>query len=373
MPNRIDISASSMTGLLGAVEASKTAESLARKAKPADKTQQDIYDISHYKKGSALTKKTTSIPNSRGTLSHKEPSKSRKATKKSHAPKLSANPPSVQEQLAMEALERKSKIYEATIRGKKGGLSEKQLESCPLDIDAKRAHLDLTEAQPSSDSDDDDSVEEVYPSTHAGPSSLPPTSFTGRLSSTNHQLPSLLGEAEPEEEDWIEGKDEFGRDILIPASELKTTHLDPQRTLAFSQTECASHVQGIGAYYGSQTQFPVLEPTDKTIRKPGTHEPVEKYFDSKAERRQLGTGFYALSSDPKERLAQQEELRQREQETLAARSAAHKADHQSLESPAEKLIQDRKRLLQAKKDQLANKRLKKDAPVPVPESHATPS
>jgi hypothetical protein len=127
------------------------------------------------------------------------------------------------------------------------------------------------------------------------------------------------------------------------------------------------------AYYGSQTQFPVLEPTDKTIRKPGTHEPVEKYFDSKAERRQLGTGFYALSSDPEERLAQQEELRQREQETVAARSAAHKADHQSLESPAEKLIQDRKRLLQAKKDQLANKRLKKDAPVPVPESHATPS
>jgi hypothetical protein len=263
-----------MTGLLGAVEASKTAESLARKAKPADKTQQDIYDISHYKKGSALTKKTTSNSNSRGTLSHKEPSKSRKATKKSHAPKLSANPPSVQEQLAMEALERKSKIYEATMlspsilptrphvlhplilspsfplgnyrRGKKGGLSEKQLESCPLDIDAKRAHLDLTEAQPSSDSDDDDSVEEVYPSTHAGPSSLPPTSFTGRLSSTNHQLPPLLGEAEPEEEDWIEGKDEFGRDILIPASELKTTHLDPQRTLAFSQTECASHVQGIG-------------------------------------------------------------------------------------------------------------------------------
>jgi hypothetical protein len=56
----------------------------------------------------------------------------------------------------------------------------------------------------------------------------------------------MLGEEETEEEEWIESKDEFGRDILIPATKFKNVTLDPQRTLAFTQTESASHLQGIG-------------------------------------------------------------------------------------------------------------------------------
>ncbi|OAV94097.1 hypothetical protein, variant [Puccinia triticina 1-1 BBBD Race 1] len=361
MPNAIDISASSMTGLLGAVEASKTAHSLARKPTgktTGDGTVEDIYNISRYKKGSAITKNSSKSKdyferNSKGSNKGVK-SRAMKDKLETRVARISSQPPSVQEQLAMEALQRKSKIYDATIRGQKGGLSEKQLEACPLDIDAKRANLNLQ-----ADSDTDESVEEVSKPTNIGSSSMPPTSFAGRLSSAQ-DLPRspILGEREPEEEEWIEGKDEFGRDTLIPASKLKTSPLDPQRTLAFAQTESASHLQEIGAQYGAQTEFPLLELPEGLQRKRTADEPIEKYFDPKAERRQLGTAFYALSSNPEERQRQQEELRAREEETKQARTAANKLPEKQL-SAAEKALEARKRLLQSKKEELARKRMKK--------------
>ncbi|KAA1088400.1 hypothetical protein PGT21_005376 [Puccinia graminis f. sp. tritici] len=361
MPNAIDISASSMTGLLGAVEASKTAHSLTRKptAKTTgDDTADDIYNLSRYKKGSAITKNSSksrdySERNFKGSNKGVK-SRAMKDRSDTQAPRMSSKPPSVQEQLAMEALERKSKIYEATIRGQKGGLSEKQLEACPLDVDAKRANL-----HSKADSDTDESVEELSKSANIASSSMPPTSFAGRLSSAqDSSRPAMLGEQETEEEEWIEGKDEFGRDILIPANKFKNVTLDPQRTLAFTQTESASHLQGIGAHYGAQTDFPLLEPTERPRPKRTTDVPIEKYFDSKAERRQLGTAFYALSSNPEERQRQQEELRAREQETKQARTTTTSLPDQQL-SAAEKALEARKRLLQSKKEELARKRMKK--------------
>ncbi|KAH9466251.1 hypothetical protein MJO28_001128 [Puccinia striiformis f. sp. tritici] len=382
MPKAIEISASSMTGLLGAVEASKSAHSRANKSTSkttGDGGTDDIYNISRYKKGSALTKNSSKSKDySERTFKNSNKGVKSRAMKDkldSKAPRMSAKPPSVQEQLAMEALERKSKIYEATIRGQKGGLSEKQLEACPLDIDAKRANLDAQGflGQHDSDSENSDqSVEEVSRTTYIGSSSLPPTSFTGRLSSAQ-DLPSrstALGEQETEEEEWIESKDEFGRDILIPASKLKTSTLDPQRTMAFAQTESARDLQDIGAHYGAQTDFPVQDPSDRPIRKSTADEPIEKYFDAKAERRQLGTAFYALSSNPEERQRQQEELRAREEQTKQARTAANSLPDQQL-SAAEIALETRKRMLQAKKEELARKRMKKSEDTSVGPSTAS--
>lgn len=122
MPNRIEISASSMTGLLGAVEASKAAFSQRAgdgTAGQVDSTKEDIYDISRYKtprnrSGSKTPAAATGLilPNKRikPTSSPRHPRKT--------APKLlklSPHPPSLQDQLASQALERKAKIYEATM------------------------------------------------------------------------------------------------------------------------------------------------------------------------------------------------------------------------------------------------------------------
>lgn len=98
------------------------------------------------------------------------------------------------------------------------------------------------------------------------------------------------------------------------------------------------------------------------MRKSTADEPVEKYFDSKAERRQLGTGYYALSNDPLERQKQQDELREREAETARARASA--SDHPPL-NDAERAIQERKKQIKAKREELARKRLKSN-PVPSP-------
>lgn len=255
-------------------------------------------------------------------------------------------------------------------------MSSKELEGCVLDVEAKRACL----------SDDDDTgapsgEEEEEGWCGAALREQPLASFSGRISSGHHDDPSRpppLGEAERPEEEWVEAKDEFGRDILVPLSAAAPqTPLDPQRTLAFTQTESAAHLQHIGsvslslfpilyhpnpnppfflflflyvfrAHYGPQTEFPLLEPTEARKRKTrADEEPVEKYFDAGLERRQMGTGFYTLSRDPVERLRQQAELRAREHDTLRARSAA--TDLPQL-TPAQIALEARKRLVLAKKN-----------------------
>jgi hypothetical protein len=112
------------------------------------------------------------------------------------------------------------------------------------------------------------------------------------------------------------------------------------------------------AHYGTQTNFPLLEPTKRPRPKRTTDEPIKKYFDSKAEHRQLGTAFYALSSNPEERQRQQEELRARKEETKQARTTTTSLPNQQL-SAAKKAIEALKRPLQSKKEELAPKRMKK--------------
>lgn len=369
MPNLIEISASSMTSLLGAVEASKTAHSQSRKSttKSGD-AQNDVYDLSRYKKGSFISKNSSSHKsfNERlSTVSNKGVKSRALKDKLAHESiRMSNKPPSVQEQLAMDALQRKSKIYEATILGKKGGLSDKQLESCPLDVDAKRANLEIENDLEASASDLNSEVEsdDQRPRARKMPASsssysMPFKAFTGRLSSIqDSSTTAMLGEKQPEEEDWIERKDEFGRDILVPAAQIKLPNLDPQRTMAFTETDSARHLKEIGAQYGPQTSFPVLESSDRPIKKTDD-EPIEKYFDPKAERRQLGTAFYSLSSNPEERQRQLEELRSREAETMQARNALSDQPDKQL-SVAQTALEARKRQLQLKKEELARKRMK---------------
>ncbi|MBW0531389.1 hypothetical protein O181_071104 [Austropuccinia psidii MF-1] len=356
MPNPIDVSASSMTGLLGAVEASKAANAYSRQSLSQTRSTDsaDDYNLSRFKKGSAVTKvsSTKKVSNKGVKIRDAKDKLHRKATQSV------SMTPSVQEQLAMEALERKTKIYEATIRGEKGGLSEQQLEACPLDVDAKRANLELPGWKNRSVSDDEENQNEsAFPGSST--SATFPPSFSGRLGSAQDSFhaPSL-GEQAVEEEEWIESKDEFGRDILVPCSQVKPTILDPQRTMAFSQTESARHLQEISAEYGPQTSFPTLETSNRPAKKQPSEEPLEKYFDPKAERRQLGTGFYALSSNPEERKRQQEELRAREAQTEQARLAKSSEAPKEL-TASEIAIETRKRQIQLKREELARKRMKK--------------
>jgi len=360
MPNRIEISASSMTGLLGAVAASKTAQASSSKRMgvgggTGPDSAADLYDLSRYK---ALRNRPSKTPTT--TLPKQSRDRKPNASSTHKIAKLSAQPPSLQDQLASQALERKAKIYEATIRGQKGGLSTKELEGSALDVEAKRARLEDMEESGTSGEEDEDGARPV-------------AAFTGRISAPRPSPP--LGEPQPPEEDWIETKDEFGRDVLVPRDAFpihppSSSPLDPQRTLAFTQTESAAHLQHIGARYGPQTEFPVLEPPEGRKRKASSsEEPVEKYFDAGLERRQMGTGFYALSRDPAERLRQQAELRARDLHTQSVRAAAV-TPHNDLPAltPAQIALQTRKRLVQAKK----LVRLQKP-PVPDPSPPAASS
>ncbi|CAH7674201.1 hypothetical protein PPACK8108_LOCUS9112 [Phakopsora pachyrhizi] len=370
MPNPIEISASSMIGLLGAVEASKASSSNTKASKPSTGKAEtnDEYNISKYRKGLSHKKLSTGSkdPSAQQLKGSNKGVKLRAGKDKLVQDQSKLHlAPSVEEQLATQALERKAKIYEATVRGQAGGLTYQQLESCPLDVNAKRAIVQLQEWSGDEDEEEEQGFKKLPVQSSSlldsSLSKLPTTSFTGRLGSSSYQESvdtPRLGEAVKEDEDWIETVDEYGRSVMRLASELKSAPLDPQQTLDFTQTESASHLKDISAQYGPQTSFPILE--TPTAKRPTTDEPVEKYFDSRAERRQLGTGFYALSSNPEERLLQQEELRTREAETEKARASVTKVSTGKEEqlSASEIALEARKRQIQLKREEQIKKRLK---------------
>lgn len=115
MPVNIDITASSMTGLLGAVEASKA--NLSRRSK-SDSV--DEYNLSRFSKGSKISKASSRINgNKELDRSHRGSNKGvaqRAAKDEGERLRMNASVSvSVTEQLAMEALRRKAEIYEATM------------------------------------------------------------------------------------------------------------------------------------------------------------------------------------------------------------------------------------------------------------------
>ncbi|KAG0148779.1 hypothetical protein CROQUDRAFT_714305 [Cronartium quercuum f. sp. fusiforme G11] len=358
MPINIDVTASSMTGLLGAVEASKA--NLSKRITP---NPNDDYNLSRFSKGSKISKQskkpltttTTTTTFERRTHTGKKKGIKQRVMIKDEQDHLRIRtatvPPSNAEQLAMDALERKAKIYEATIQGRAGGLSDKQLEGSSLDIEAKRAQQ-FSNQVTISDTEDEQSTTKPLSSSH-----LTPSNFTGRLNPdrTPETFNLIEQKKEEEEEDWIETRDEFGRTILIPSNQLPKSSFDPQKTMSFVQTESANHLKEVQAEYGPQKSFPVLDPSSQP-KSISSEPPINKHFDPKLERRQLGTGYYTLSNDPIERQNQLDQLRSRQTETERVR--ASKSSVQPGLNEPERAIEHRKRQIQLKRDEIARKKLK---------------
>lgn len=315
-----------MTSLLGEVESSKSKHKQQSKSKAQDS---DEYNLSRFKKSSSIIKSKSKLISNKGIDQRIKNDQIDSKFKISKTKKT----PTINDQLVNDALTRKALIYEATIQGRSGGLSEKQLESSSLNIEAKRQESEIES-----------------PILIRSPSPTI-TSFKGKFNSSLNDEEQTEDIKLEEEEEWIESQDEFGRTTLIRIQDLPKLKSDPQRSMKFIQTESAQHLNQVEAEYGPQRSFPILDPTTKPIR---PNSPIEKYFNPKAEQRQLGIGHYNLSSNPIERQNQQDELKSREIETQEKRSSIVNQSE-----VVENSILDRKRLIQLKREELmARKKVK---------------
>ncbi|KAH9815109.1 hypothetical protein DFH28DRAFT_1057651 [Melampsora americana] len=331
MPNPIDITASSMTSLLGEVESSKSKLSSKTKSNhqstsTSTSKDQDEYNLSRFKKSSSILKSSKSKPISNKGIQNRI--QNDQIDCKFNFSNCKKPPPTINDQLIHDSLKRKTLIYEATIQGKTGGLSEKLLESSTLDIDAKRQESQSSIPIPIRDS------------------SPILKSFKGKFNSTyHHEEEEEEKVEEEEEEEWIESQDEFGRTKLIRIQDLPKPRIDPQKSLNFIQTESAQHLNEAEAQFGPQRSFPILDKSDLPIK---PKSPIETYFNPKSEQRQLGISHYHLSNDPIERKRQQDELRTRELQTETQRESNLKSNRS--DSIQTSIIEDRKRLIQAKRE-----------------------
>ncbi|EMD34134.1 hypothetical protein CERSUDRAFT_98059 [Gelatoporia subvermispora B] len=186
---------------------------------------------------------------------------------------------------AQAKLQRKAEIYEKLMRGKSGGLSEKQLDTLLVDFDQKAAdHYE-------SDSDDvDESLTVPGPPGGAG------------------------------DDPVIEYEDEFGRVRTARRSEV------PRHLLPASERDEQDDEDDFDPYviHNPVDHFPVYEPSAErveAIQKEFSEEnnPLNIHYDAAREVRAKGAGFYQFSGDEETRQRQMEELRRAREETERTR------------------------------------------------------
>ncbi|KAG8213397.1 hypothetical protein J3R82DRAFT_11896 [Butyriboletus roseoflavus] len=183
---------------------------------------------------------------------------------------------------ARAALERKAKVYEKLMKGKSGGLSDKQYEALLVDFDSKGVD------QYESDSDDVDE--------------------------------SLTVPTQPNEEEddpIIEYEDEFGRLRTSRRSEV------PRHLLRKTQGE-EEDVDDADVIHNPVNFFPVFEPSAERIKAvqdelAEAENPLSSHYDASKEVRPKGAAFYQFSGDEETRQKQMEELRAAREETMKTR------------------------------------------------------
>ncbi|CAO1638373.1 unnamed protein product [Sympodiomycopsis kandeliae] len=136
-------------------------------------------------------------------------------------------------------------------------------------------------------------------------------------------------------EDKIEYTDELGRTRLVARSEVPLDYLMNLKHQQEQQDQEAT------AIYGPQSHFPVFEPRIHTENSA----PVAR-FDASHEIRNRGAGFYQFSQDEEQRQKQMEQLEQERKRTEDIRS---KADQLTV---GEKRLQERRRFVEQKKREL---------------------
>ncbi|KAG9314896.1 hypothetical protein JVU11DRAFT_4000 [Chiua virens] len=183
---------------------------------------------------------------------------------------------------ARAALERKAKVYDKLMKGKSGGLNEKQYEALLVDFDLKG--VDHYE----SDSEDVDE------------------SLT---------IPTKPNEGE--DDPIIEYEDEFGRLRTSRRSEV------PRHLLSKSQDE-EEHVDDSDVIYNPVNFFPVYEPSAERVKAvqeefAEENNPLASHYDASREVRAKGAAFYQFSGEEEMRKKQMEELRTAREETKKTR------------------------------------------------------
>ncbi|KAF8440525.1 hypothetical protein L210DRAFT_3612382 [Boletus edulis BED1] len=216
---------------------------------------------------------------------------------------------------ARAALERKAKVYEKLMKGKSGGLSEKQYEALLVDFDSKG--IDHYE------SDSDDADESLTVPTKPG---------------------------EEEDDPVIEYEDEFGRLRTGRRSEV------PRHLLHKSQDE---EEDG----YNPVNFFPVYEPSAERIKAVQDElaepdNPLSSHYDASKEVRAKGAAFYQFSGDEETRKKQLEELRTVREETKRTREDLGAMDVRpgDVEGMREESGQSTSRALEKRKREIEERR-----------------
>ncbi|KIY43948.1 hypothetical protein FISHEDRAFT_11966, partial [Fistulina hepatica ATCC 64428] len=219
---------------------------------------------------------------------------------------------------ARAALERKSLIYDKLMKGKSGGLSDRQYSSLLVDFDAK------VDGSYEYDSDDVDE--------------------------------SLTVPLAPDDDPIVEYEDEFGRIRTARRSEVPRELLDKPK----DEGNPVNH-------------FPTYEPTAERIeeieqRYSEENNPLNVHYDSTREPRAHGAGFYQFSKDEETRRAQMAELSTAHEETARVRqelgaedvSPGHMEGIRPVEAVAgpSKALQKRKLELEERRKALEAKRRK---------------
>ncbi|KAH0832948.1 hypothetical protein J3R83DRAFT_11920 [Lanmaoa asiatica] len=193
---------------------------------------------------------------------------------------------------ARAALERKAKVYEKLMKGKSGGLSEKQYEALLVDFDSKGVdHYD-------SDSDDVDESLTVptKPNEDEDDPIIEYEDEFGRLrTSRRSEVPRHLLKSQDEEEDvdeayvvWV-----YFRELDLTWTILSTSSLYTNLLLNVSRL-CKTE----------------LAEADN---------PLSSHYDASKEVRAKGAAFYQFSGDEDTRKQQMEELRAAREETKKTR------------------------------------------------------